>query len=245
MDDGYQQTPWRRFATFVGSVGGSPGDAVALALLTLAALTGVGLLWLLSGAGAGPATTGGQRLGVLVEEAGENGEATVSGPVGSELDDAAGVTPGQADAPPERVLVHVAGAVHRPGVYELEPGARASDAVAAAGGFVSDAAPETLNLARPVDDGEQLVVLDTEQADALGPVPAVVEPGSATGDTVVDLNRADAAQLETLPGVGPVLALRIIEHRETVGAFTEVGQLRDVPGIGEKTFQALAERVRV
>ncbi|MDR6907071.1 competence protein ComEA [Agromyces sp. 3263] len=144
------------------------------------------------------------------------------------------------------VLVHVLGAVVRPGLVELHPGDRVVDAVAAAGGFTPDADPAGVNLARPVADGEQLVVF------AVGQVPPPSAPGgtgaaSATGggpaDGLVHLNTADVAALDTLPRIGPALAQRIIDWRAANGPFTSVDQLLDVAGIGDAVFSGLADKV--
>lgn len=129
-----------------------------------------------------------------------------------------------ASASPE-VVVDVQGAVAQPGVYRLPAGSRVLDAIARAGGTVAEAAPGALNLARPVVDGEQVLVLtEGEQAEVAATAP---EAGG-----LVSLNRADQAALETLPRVGPALALAIIAHRDEHGPFTDIAQLDDVPGIG-------------
>lgn len=155
---------------------------------------------------------------------------------------------GQDDAVPSGapLLVHVAGAVRRPGVVELVAGDRVADAVAAAGGVLPDASVAVLNLARPLVDGEQVVVPTGEE------VAAGVGAGgpSATDDAYlpdgrVDLNRATAADLEELPGVGPVLAGRIVSHRDERGPFTEPVELRSVSGIGEATWASLRDLVGV
>lgn len=138
------------------------------------------------------------------------------------------------------VYVHVAGAVTTPGLYSLPAGARAMDAVAAAGGFAPDAERGAVNLARPVADGEQIVV------PVVGAVPPPSAPGGGpAGDVVVDLNTADAAALDGLPGIGPALADRILSWREENGRFASVDDLLAVPGIGEKVLAGLRERVRV
>lgn len=149
-----------------------------------------------------------------------------------------------ADAPAGEVVVHVSGAVAEAGVVTLPAGARVADAVAAAGGVVDGAELAAVNLARLLTDGEHVHVPREGEA----PPPSDAAPGGpsagADGGTV-DLNRAGAAELETLPGIGPALAQRIIAHREQHGPFREVGQLRDVSGIGEKRFQDLAPLVTV
>lgn len=143
---------------------------------------------------------------------------------------------------PTVLTVHVAGAVHRPGVVTLPHGTRVTDAIDAAGGARPDGVLDTVNLARMLEDGERILVPSTEDPGEQGQA----EAGGARGpDGRIDLNRATADELEELPGIGPVLAQRIVAHREDHGPFTEVGDLRDVPGIGERTFQSLAELVTV
>lgn len=135
------------------------------------------------------------------------------------------------------VYVHVSGAVRAPGLYRLRDGARVVDAVAAAGGFADGADENAVNLARPLADGEQLVV------PAVG---ATTSPGaSAAGDGRVNLNTASADELDTLPRIGPAMAERIIEWREANGRFTSVEDLLAVPGIGDKMLQSLRELVTV
>ncbi|KAA9144057.1 ComEA family DNA-binding protein [Microbacterium lushaniae] len=146
----------------------------------------------------------------------------------------------EAPSPPSAaavVYVHVAGAVGAPGLYALQPDARAVDAIAAAGGFAPDADRGAVNLARAVQDGEQIVV---PVAGAM-PDPAAASPV----DPMVDLNTADAAALEELPGIGPALADRILTWREENGRFASVEDLLAVPGIGEKLLAGLREQVRV
>ncbi|MDX1510981.1 MAG: ComEA family DNA-binding protein [Nitriliruptorales bacterium] len=146
---------------------------------------------------------------------------------------------------PSRLVVHVTGAVRHPGVVELTEGARVSDAIAAAGGATLAAALGDVNLARLVADGEQLRVpyMGEEPTEAGG---GDNTPASAwTSDGLLDLNRASASDLEELPGIGPVLAARIIAWRDQQGRFEDVGQLREISGIGEKTFQSLAPLVTV
>ena len=137
------------------------------------------------------------------------------------------------------VYVHVLGAVASPGLYELSDGARGIDAVAAAGGFTEQADETQLNLARFISDGEQLYV------PALGEVPSAAVGGGVATDGRVNINTADAAELETLPRVGPAMSARIIEWRETNGRFSSVDDLQSVTGIGEKTFAELKELVTV
>ncbi len=146
------------------------------------------------------------------------------------------------------VIVHIVGAVVRPGVYELPSGARVIDAIEAAGGLLGSAAPECVNLARILDDGEQVRVMTRDEATAaseaaLGGRGGPVSGSSATGR--VNLNTATVAQLEALPGVGPATAARIVEDRERNGPFRRVEDLMRVSGIGRKRFEALKDLITV
>ncbi|WP_101848641.1 ComEA family DNA-binding protein [Zhihengliuella sp. ISTPL4] len=133
--------------------------------------------------------------------------------------------------------VHVLGAVARPGLYVLHAEARVVDALAAAGGATDAADLAGVNLARPVEDGEQIVVpVAGTVADPVIPPP---------DDGTVDLNSADQAALEELPGIGPALAQRIIAWREENGRFQAVDDLLAVPGIGERVLEGLRDGVRV
>jgi len=138
-------------------------------------------------------------------------------------------------------VVHVSGAVLAPGVVELPRGARVADAITAAGGAAPDAQLDRLNLARVVDDGEQVHVA---RAGEDAPPPESTASRGVLPDGRIDLNAASAAELETLPGVGPARAQAIIAERE-VRPFRVPGDLRRVPGIGEVTFQRLAPLVVV
>jgi competence protein ComEA len=143
------------------------------------------------------------------------------------------------------LLVHVAGAVRVPGVHELPAGARVLDAVEVAGGLAPDADGARLNLAAPVSDGERVYVLRTGEP---APPPVAGGSGGGTGSAVggpVDLNTADEAALDALPGVGPATAAAIVAHRQQIGRFTSVDQLLDVRGIGEAKLEALRDLVTV
>lgn len=145
------------------------------------------------------------------------------------------------------VVVHVAGAVAAPGIHELTADARVTDAIEAAGGLTPAADAARINLAAPVTDGTRVYV----PAVGEDPPPVAVGggaggPGGAAGPSgPVDLNTADAAALDALPGVGPATAAAILEHRTKVGAFTSVDQLLDVPGIGDAKLEALRDLVTV
>lgn len=154
------------------------------------------------------------------------------------------------------IMVHVAGAVKRPGVYRLAPNSRNVDALQAAGGPAADADIHAVNLAAPVDDGSQLrIPTRTETKNATAPFagkPSSRSDSSAAtakltkpGVEFINLNSASAEELERLPGVGPSTAARIIAFRKEIGRFTDTEQLMDVSGIGEKKFAQMRPFVRV
>ena len=140
------------------------------------------------------------------------------------------------------VVVHVVGEVLAPGLWKLPAGARVSDAIEAAGGPSEAAVLGALNLARQLADGEQIVVPNAEtQAGGAG---AVHGPNTQR-DGLVNLNSADARELEELPGIGPALADRITEWRRQNGRFTSVEQLAEVQGIGAKMLEGVRQRAVV
>ena len=141
-------------------------------------------------------------------------------------------------APPAAVItVHVAGLVSRPGLVELVEGSRVADAIAAAGGLLPAASAGSINLAALVADGDQIVIL--------GPGGVTAQSGAEGPNGMLDLNRATAAELDALPGVGPVIAERIISFRDEFGPFQSVDDLLDVPGIGEARLADLRGRLHV
>jgi competence protein ComEA len=145
----------------------------------------------------------------------------------------------EAAAPTEELVVDVAGKVRRPGIALLPPGSRVVDALEAAGGARRGVDLTSLNLARPVVDGEQILV-GVEAAPGVAGSLGTSVPG---GENLVNLNTADQAALETLPGVGPVTAEAILGWRDTNGGFTSVDELLEVDGIGEATLADLAPHV--
>jgi competence protein ComEA len=218
-----------RLAALAAGLRCTPAEACALAVLVAGALVALLLLWRLA---VPPAPPSAAPLGEWSAEEGA-GELAATEPL---------------TVVTEEIVVHVAGLVAVPGLYRLAGGARVADALEAAGGPLPEAALEAVNLARPLTDGEQLLV------PAAGPPAEGSAPGEGGGaatppahrpDGTLDLNHATQADLEELPGIGPVMAQRILEHREQTGRFQAVGDLRDVPGIGEKTFQKLAPLVGV
>ena len=193
-------------------------------------------------AGGGDDALGGGQTGDASEGGGAGGA-----PGGAEAADA---TPsaGASASPGDTVVVHVAGLVASPGVYELPEGSRVADAVAAAGGAIEGGDANALNLARVVADGERIEVLAPGAATSAqagwsggsgGGTGGAGQGGGAAG--TINLNTADAAALEGLTGVGPVLASRIVAYRERNGPFASVEALDAVTGIGPALLQSIAQ----
>jgi competence protein ComEA len=147
-----------------------------------------------------------------------------------------------------QILVHVAGRVRRPGVVTLPAGARVTDAIKAAGGVRHGTGTGALNLARKVIDGEQILVGVSGAPGGAAP-PGGSQPAggaqAADPEAPLDLNAATSEQFQRLPGVGPVLAQRIIDFRTQQGGFRAVEDLRQVTGIGARRFAELKDLVRV
>jgi competence protein ComEA len=142
------------------------------------------------------------------------------------------------------VVVDVAGKVRHPGIVTLPPGSRVVDALEAAGGARSGVELADLNLARVLVDGEQILVGVTPPA-SWAPTGAPTSASVSAGVGVVDINTADQAMLETLPGIGPVTAQAILQWRTENGAFTSVDELLEVDGIGEVTLSEIRDLVTV
>ncbi len=155
---------------------------------------------------------------------------------------------------PQMLAVYVSGAVNKPGVYMLPEGSRIADAMQAAGGAQPDANMELINLAARVSDEQHISVLrigETPVAQAPPPQPAntpvtqVKQQATSQPEGKINLNTAAAAQLEDLPGIGEVLAARIIEYRETNGPFKTVEGIMNVPGIKEAVYEQIRDLVTV
>ena len=153
------------------------------------------------------------------------------------------------------VVVHVTGAVSRPGVVTLPPGSRVTDAINAVGGASAEADTQQLNLARVLTDGEQIrvprigeVLPDPAPQPGGAATPSVgTAPGKTNGGAsgTININTASATDLEKLPGIGPALAQRIVEYRDSHGPFASVDALTDVPGIGKAKLEGLREQATV
>ena len=137
-------------------------------------------------------------------------------------------------APSKMLLVHVAGEVKRPGVYPVIDGSRVVDAISAAGGARKGVDLSVINLARKVVDGEQIY---------LGIKPEKKKVGSKVFSGTVYVNRASISQFDSLSGIGPVLAKRIVDYRSANGPFVDIAELQKVPGIGMKTFERIKSRL--
>ncbi|HEX2297009.1 MAG TPA: ComEA family DNA-binding protein, partial [Pseudonocardiaceae bacterium] len=166
------------------------------------------------------------------------------------------LTPAQATVPaspspaaPPELVINVVGKVARPGLVRIPDGSRVADALTAAGGALPGTDLVTLNLARRVADGEQVLVgvapPPGQPVDGSPPPPAAAGEAPAAASPLVDLNTATLEQLDALPGVGPVTAQRIVDWRTAHGRFTSVDQLREVSGIGEARFARLKDLVRI
>ncbi len=222
----------------------------ALALLVVALLVAAGLVVRAA------VTTPEETVQPAIDPAAASVPA--AGPSGEQPAPAGSPPPGglppqqpDASASPGPMAVHVVGAVVAPGVVEVAAGSRVADAVSAAGGLTAEADPAGVNLARPIGDGEQVVV---PRPGETAPTPAAPAGGGGTGARtaaggavggLVDLNAAGTTELDALPGIGPVLAQRIVDFREANGPFTSVEEIVEVPGIGDAVLASLTPLVRV
>ncbi|MFF1574538.1 ComEA family DNA-binding protein [Leifsonia sp. NPDC058292] len=190
-------------------------------------------------------------VAIVISALGSGGASTEIAASGASAS-ASPFAPSGAETSPEPaggLLVHVLGAVKKPGLVSLGAGARVVDAVAAAGGLTDDAEPAGINLARAITDGEQLVVprvgeVIAPPAAAAGGAPPGGAPPGGEG-AVVNLNTATQEQLESLQGIGPALATRILDWRAANGRFASVADLMKVSGIGQKIFDGFKDRITV
>jgi len=210
--------PEGRRARMAGLLAGAGRQRAAVAVLVLAALLGAGVVWL-------------RAAPHLSVPAADEAAGAAAEPLPRALpEERAG----------DRVAVHVAGRVRRPGLVRLAAGSRVLDAVRAAGGATPGADLDAVNLARKLVDGEQVRI--PARGQAVAAPPAGVPGAQAAGP--LDLNTATAEQLDTLPGVGEVTAGRIVAYR-SAHPFTSVDELLEVPGIGQRRFEQLKDLVTV
>lgn len=144
---------------------------------------------------------------------------------------------------PMPLHVHVTGAVRSPGVYEVPVGSIVERALQAAGGPAPSADLTTINLAASVQDGQQISVPSAPSAPAVAPLD--VTPGEGVQNGLVQVNTASASELERLPGIGPALAKKIVEYRESFGPFSSVDDLLKVSGIGPAKLEAIRDQIVV
>ncbi len=160
--------------------------------------------------------------------------------------DAASDAQGASEAPAKTIVVHVDGAVAAPGVYAVPEGSRVNDVVVAAGGLCESADTSTVNLASVVSDGAKVHIPTTEELQApVGSSGESASGGGVAANSLVNINTATSAELQTLSGVGEATAAAIIEDRESNGPFSSTEDLMRVPGIGEKKFAKIKDRLCV
>ena len=244
-------------SSLVGArLGGPRAAVVGLLVVVVVAAAGFGVRVAWARAASAPHVVAPAQSGSALVSHSSGGSTFAS----SSTDSGGGGPPvGAGAVPTGGVTVHVVGQVKSPGVFRLPAGARVADAVAKAGGALKGADLASVNLARVLADGEQVRIprpgeVVAPQGAAGGGVPSSGGSGPAGGPGAaggvgaggkLDLNTATAAQLEELPGVGPVLAQRIVDWRTEHGRFASVDELGEVSGIGEKIFAELQPKVSV
>ena len=233
------------FQEYSGSLRGKLhlGEVNKKAIAGIMAILGIALIMLCVGLGS-MATQG--TADALVVKWAEPGDGESREPAAAEASEHVAV---------HDICVHIGGCVAIPGVISLGEGARVADAVAAAGGLTADAASDTVNLARVVEDGEQIIVpsLEQVQASAQASAPSIGVQGEGATNTAgqgtasgkVNLNTASSTELQTLSGIGASKAQKIIAYRDSNGAFKSVDDLTKVSGIGEKTLEAIRDQICV
>jgi len=156
---------------------------------------------------------------------------------------------------PQTIVVYVTGAVANPGLYTLAGTGRVGDAVQAAGGLSPEAASAVVNLAQPLADGMQIHIprtdeVEKDEPDASSPLPGASQTANnatpaSQSSALVNINTADSATLQTLNGIGPATAQKIIEYRTAHGTFATKEEIKRVSGIGEKKYAAIEARITV
>ena len=166
----------------------------------------------------------------------------------SEQDSAVKLSPGEsqsAEVPAHEITVYVTGAVNRPGVVTLKEGARIGDAVNSCGGLLPTGDAERVNMAQVLKDGQKVQVPEKAQAAnaAAADKSKPAKAGSPGDGALVNINTADLQALDALPGIGPSTAQKIIDYRETEGAFQDIADLKKIKGIGEAKFAKLKDKI--
>jgi competence protein ComEA len=229
-----------------------PGRRGALILLLVAALAAVATavgVWRDRPEPRPVETTALAQVGVSPIDVSSGAETTDS--TAPAFPPGAGAQTSAAPAEPAEIIVSVTGLVANPGVVKLPPGSRVADAIAAAGGVTVGADLTGLNLAAKLSDGESVVVGDAAAAHPAaasgvsGASGAAGGSGDATGGSLINLNTADEAALDTLPGVGPVMAQNILAWREANGKFSSIEQLQEISGIGPSRYAQISQLVTV
>jgi competence protein ComEA len=144
-------------------------------------------------------------------------------------------------SPPQKIIVDIKGAVNHPGVYEAKEGDRVIDVIERAGGLSENADETKVNLAQAVKD--EMLLYIPQKGEDVPELPGTAGRNSESG--LVNINTADEAELETLPGIGPAKSAAIIEYRKTNGGFKSVEELQSISGIGPKTFEKLKDKITV
>jgi len=230
--------PWR--ALLEARVGASPSIWVVAVLAALA--LGVGLVALVHGRSTPTASSGSTSTPDLPMAAGAGDATSASAGSGGSATSSSAAA---ADAP---LVVQVAGAVRRPGVFHLPAGSRLGDLVERAGGLTSGADVDRIDLAAPLADGALVYLPDRGRPVPPGPVIGGGAPSSGSGgaaSSLVDLNTATAEQLDALPGVGPTTAAAIVAYRSQHGPFRSVDDLTDVTGIGPAKLAQIRPHVHL
>ena len=150
----------------------------------------------------------------------------------------------------EKIKVHIAGYVVNEGIIELEEGARIQDAIEAAGGLTEDADIEKVNLAYKIEDGQKIYIPNKQESQEEDIIIVKNENGEGIisekeQSKKVNINTANQTELETLPGIGPSTALKIIEYRELNGKFKDKEELKNIPGIGEAKFKNIENEITI
>jgi len=151
--------------------------------------------------------------------------------------------PAENALPVKEITIYVTGAVNKPGLVKVAEGARAADAINACGGLLPIADSEKINLAQNLKDGQQLKVPEKERSNSNIDKSKIDKSKNGGSGELVNINTADEKVLDTLPGIGPAMAKRIIEYRETEGLFQSIEDIKKIRGIGDAKFEKLKDKI--